>query len=159
MMGYQRILVTLDGSELSEIALKHVTKVAEPGAQLHLLSVITEDRTTEMLLMASSAAQPFANTSDYWQQPGQTTDMSELNGRQNYLAKISEVWTERGYKVTTEVRPGEVVDAILEASQRFEVIVMATHGRTGLNRLLLGSVAESVLHKAVCPVLLIPAKT
>jgi nucleotide-binding universal stress UspA family protein len=48
---------------------------------------------------------------------------------------------------------GTIIDT---ARDDYDVIVMATHGRTGFAKVLMGSVAESVLHKAPCPVLLVP---
>jgi nucleotide-binding universal stress UspA family protein len=58
-------------------------------------------------------------------------------------------------RVESQVMEGDPVDMILRAAEETDsdVIVMGTHGRTGLGRLLLGSVAESVIRKAPCPVL------
>ncbi len=58
-------------------------------------------------------------------------------------------------RVETQVLQGDPVDMILRAAEETDsdVIVMGTHGRTGLGRLLMGSVAEAVLRKAPCPVL------
>lgn len=58
-------------------------------------------------------------------------------------------------RIESEVLEGDPVDMILRAAEETssDVIVMGTHGRTALARLLLGSVAESVLRKAPCPVL------
>jgi nucleotide-binding universal stress UspA family protein len=58
-------------------------------------------------------------------------------------------------RVESQVMEGDPVDTILRAAEEThsDVIVMGTHGRTALSRLLLGSVAESVLRKAPCPVL------
>jgi len=57
------------------------------------------------------------------------------------------------------VRTGEAANAIIDtAHDGYEVIVMATHGRTGFSKALLGSVAETVLRQAHCPVLLIPVR-
>ena len=58
-------------------------------------------------------------------------------------------------RVESQVLEGDPVDMILRAAEETgsDVIVMGTHGRTGLGRLLMGSVAESVIRKAPCPVL------
>jgi nucleotide-binding universal stress UspA family protein len=58
-------------------------------------------------------------------------------------------------RVEYRLQDGEPAAEILRAAQQdaCDLIVMGTHGRTGLNRLLLGSVTEAVLRKAVCPVL------
>ncbi|MCS7236363.1 MAG: universal stress protein [Armatimonadota bacterium] len=60
-----------------------------------------------------------------------------------------------------EVVPdGPVVQAILDAAERYgaDLLVMGTHGRTGLERMLLGSVAEGVLRRAKIPVVVVPAR-
>ena len=69
----------------------------------------------------------------------------------------------RPSNVTVRVEPGEPSDAILSAAKDggADLIVMGTHGRTGLSRLLIGSVAEAVLRRATCPVLTtrVPSRT
>jgi nucleotide-binding universal stress UspA family protein len=61
----------------------------------------------------------------------------------------------KGRVAAIRVEAGEPSDGILEAARavRADLIVMGTHGRTGIARLLLGSVAEAVLRRATCPVL------
>ncbi len=165
-MSYCNILVPLDGSELAELALQHIDQVAKPGAQIHLLSV------AEMLI-AEIAEQPTGAVTTllngvYWttslpyeQRPlvQNAHDTQEFNQRFDYLQRTSERLREKGYEVKIEVLPGEVVETIVETARNgCDLIIMATHGRTGLRRVLLGSVAEGVLHRAPCPVLLISAR-
>jgi nucleotide-binding universal stress UspA family protein len=65
--------------------------------------------------------------------------------------------TREDIAVNTLVRTGSVVDTISEvARDGFDLIVMATHGRTGLGKVILGSVAADLLPVAPCPVLVIP---
>lgn len=156
-MGYRKILVTLDGSKLSELAIQHVIKMAEPGAQIHLLSIMAEDRVSEIAALASAMAQPVAPTSEYWP-PIHPTDPQAIHTREDYLRQVGEWLEQVGMQVSIEVRPGSVIETIVEvARDGFDAVVMATHGRTGLSRVALGSVAEGVLHRAPCPVLIIPA--
>jgi len=65
---------------------------------------------------------------------------------------------QRGFSVTIEALPGNAVDTIVDtaASYQFDAIVMATHGRTGISKLVLGSAVQGVLRRAPCPVLVIP---
>lgn len=58
-----------------------------------------------------------------------------------------------------EAREGAVASEILAAADASDLIVMGTHGRSGFERLLLGSITERVLRKAVCPVLTVPRRT
>jgi nucleotide-binding universal stress UspA family protein len=62
-------------------------------------------------------------------------------------------------RIVTRVVQGTPVEAIIEAvnKERFDLIVMGTHGRTGVGRVVLGSIAEQVMRRAPCPVLTIKA--
>jgi nucleotide-binding universal stress UspA family protein len=157
-MGYQRILVTLDGSKLAEMALEHAVQVAAPGAQIHILSVMAEDRVSEIASLASAISQSVSLSNEQWPPIRPANDPRALHAREDYLRQVSE-WLEAiGMDVTIEVRPGNIVDTIVSvARDGFDIVIMATHGRTGLSRVALGSVAEGVLHRSPCPVLIIPA--
>ncbi len=156
-MGYRKVLITLDGSKLAELALQHVIKVAEPGAQIHLLSIMAESRTSEIATLANAIAQPAVAQREAWPPLRGATDPRAVHAREDYLKQVSD-WVEQlGFEVTTEVRPGSVVETIVSvARDGFDVIIIATHGRTGLSKVALGSIAEGVLHRAPCPVLIIP---
>ncbi|CAG0958117.1 MAG: universal stress protein [Anaerolinea sp.] len=159
-MRYGKVLVTLDGSQFAEAALQHALRIAEAGARIHLLSVVTEDPVSEVAALASSLAQPLAMFEGKFTPAAQAAHREMVQAREKYLTQISEWLHDQGYAVSVEVRPGNAVDQIIEvAREGFEVIVMASHGRTGLSRLALGSVAEGVLHKASCPVLIIPIRS
>jgi nucleotide-binding universal stress UspA family protein len=156
-MGYNNILVTLDGSKLAEQALKQVIAIAVPGARIHLLSVMAPDRVSEIASLANAAGQPFQPVDSHWPPIHQPDDPHASDARRSYLEEVSEWLEQADYNVTVEVRSGEsVVESILEAVHGvYEVIVMATHGRTGIGRAVLGSVTQGVLAKAPCPVLVI----
>jgi glycine betaine transporter len=80
----------------------------------------------------------------------------EVRVRKEYLERVAKNLEQKGYVVTIDVPSGQVVDTIAKVSQEgFEIVVMATHGRTGFTKFVLGSVAEGVLHKAHCPVFII----
>jgi nucleotide-binding universal stress UspA family protein len=139
-MGYQNILVPLDGSEFSEAVLKHVDRIANPGSKIHLLSVVPE-----------LVAERVMGAPELWEDPSQ-----ELETRNTYLNRVAESLQERGYQVTCEVREGRVVNTIAQATQHnCDVVIMATHRRTGLGKFILGSVSQDLLHKAHCPVLIV----
>ena len=76
---------------------------------------------------------------------------------QDHLLGIAQTLREEGYRVSTAVVDGEVVPAIARYvnSNHFDVLAMATFGRTGLDRLLNGSIAESLLRQVTTPMLLI----
>jgi nucleotide-binding universal stress UspA family protein len=78
---------------------------------------------------------------------------------EEYLDSLAEGLADKGIRVRTSIRfgSGSVPGAILAAAGALDadLIAMATEGRTGLNRLLLGSVAEAVLREAPVPVLMV----
>jgi nucleotide-binding universal stress UspA family protein len=74
-----------------------------------------------------------------------------------YLAAIAARLAADGLTVTTEVRPGFAAREIVAALQPGDLLVIASHGRSGLGRLFLGSVAEKVTREAREPVLLVRA--
>ena len=75
---------------------------------------------------------------------------------EEYLAPVAVELRKKAVRVTTHVRRGTPQDEILAAAKETgaDLIAMSTHGRSGLGRLLFGSVAEGVLHRADVPVLL-----
>lgn len=75
----------------------------------------------------------------------------------SHLQEYVAVFSETGVKAEIALRHGDCVDAILETADAIGamMIVMGTHGRTGIKRLIGGSVAESVIRRAMCPVTVI----
>ncbi|MCC7450807.1 MAG: universal stress protein [Anaerolineae bacterium] len=161
-MGYQKILVTLDGSGLAELALQAVPEVADFGAEVHILSVIDHPVTVETV---GEMASLYTAMNSAVMIPGPQYPIyksvsipQSVTIRTEYLEEVGGWLKERGYQVSFDARPGEVVDTIVDMARNYDLLIMATHGRTGLRRVLLGSVAEAVLHKAPCPVLLVPVR-
>jgi nucleotide-binding universal stress UspA family protein len=157
-MAYRNILVTLDGSKLSEMALQHAIQVAAPDAHIHILSVIAEGPTDEVASLANARAYQVPGQSEQWPYTSEKRDVHQADARQKYLREVSEWLEPAGYQVSLETETGNVIDTIIAVAQRgFDAIVIATHGHTGANKMVLGSVAEAVLRRAPCPVVVIPA--
>ncbi len=141
---YKRILVPLDGSELSEKALSHARAVAKGlGAQVVLLRVIvfpTRDFDVTPPMEEAVSGEVIAETKRY------------LEYHAGNLRRT-------GIAVTTFVERGRVADTIIDftEAQQIDLIVMSTHGRTGAARWIIGSVADRVVHSAHVPVLLVRA--
>ncbi len=151
---YQRILVALDGSELAESVLPHVEALASKfGSSVVALQAIVPAETimaeTATGLTGMPATGPAVDP----------TPIIEAERRiaAEYLAGVSGRLRGAGLTVETEIAEGNAPDAIVEAARahRADLIAMTTHGRSGLGRLVFGSVAEGVLHHAPCPVLLV----
>ncbi len=154
-MAYKKILVPLDGSKLAELALQHVIQVADNKAYVRLLSVMAEDRASEISSIASAHGQAAKLTDKHWP-PIDPANPHMPGSREAYLRRVSEWLEQIGMTVGTEVRSGNVVEAIVDvARDHYDVVIIATHARTGQTRVAMGSVAEGVLHAAPCAVLIV----
>ncbi|MBI2563022.1 MAG: universal stress protein, partial [candidate division NC10 bacterium] len=128
---FTRILVPLDGSPLAEAILPEVVDLARlHGAEILLLRV------------ALVHALPGVDQTE-----AQVRAVEEAEG---YLAEIERRIAAQGLPVRGAVRYGHAVEEILDhaESQRADLIAMSTHGRSGIQRFMLGSVAEAVVRAA-----------
>jgi nucleotide-binding universal stress UspA family protein len=142
---YTNILVPLDGSTIAEGVLPYARAFATAlGIPVHLLQVIDPDT---LIPSAPEEKGPSHNI---------LTGEREHNG--DYLKEIAASFADPA-TVSSSVRIGKPAEVIIEAggTDRDTLIAMATHGRSGIRRWLLGSVAEKVLHQADNDVLLIRA--
>jgi nucleotide-binding universal stress UspA family protein len=143
MMMYRKILVAVDGSDTSNLGLREAVQLAnETNAVLHLVHVVD----------AAPAAEGGLNPEIFRQ-------MAREEGKV-LLEKIVSLLSGTGVESDTvllEANPRHFSKAITREAQRWgaDLIVMGTHGRVGLARLVLGSVAEGVLHMAPVPVLVV----
>ncbi len=138
MEKFQRILVPLDGSECAEIVLPTVEKLAmELKASIALLRV------------AFAHTFPGVDPTE-----GEVRVVKEAEG---YLQKIEDRLKAKGLKADSHVRYGNDAEEILDhtAQKDIDMVAMTTHGRSGVTRFLLGSVAEKVLRHSPKPVFLV----
>lgn len=139
---FERIFVPLDGSKLTELALPYAEELeARTGSQVTLLRVIT-----------SSEAEDHDKTQVYLKGVAKEikTDTKKLLDKPK-----GEI------KVETAVLTGNPAEAIVDyaATKKIGLIVMASHGRSGIGRWTLGSVAEKVVRGGSSPVLLVRSQT
>ncbi|MBN1810598.1 MAG: universal stress protein [Anaerolineae bacterium] len=148
---YSKIVVPLDGSELAEGVLPHVAEVIRGrGSQVCLLTVAQSARVTTSVLPDLFSS--FDNTQEERQRVEQ-----ELTA---YLETVAGRLEPTAAQVQASVRFGRPADEILAFAGEAgaDLIAMSTHGRSGISRWVLGSVADRVLHGAMCPVLIVRAK-
>jgi nucleotide-binding universal stress UspA family protein len=148
---YKKVLVPLDGSALAECTLSHVKSLFEDGSvgEVTLLNVVKVDL-------------PWA-TMGSGEYPAKGIDLQAIReplfiASRKYLADIEARLVSGGIKVKTESREGNrPADTITEYAQNngMDMIIIGTHGYTGLKKLMVGSVAFGVLHQSHIPVLLI----
>lgn len=142
---YERVLLPVDGSEVSNLAAKRGFELAGIlGSEVNLLYVIDMAITT--LPDAESGLVNYDVLRKSFKEQGEKV-----------LGGLAADGKGRGLKVETHIAEGDVHDEIVKYAdeKKAGLIIMGTHGRRGINRLLLGSVAESVARRAHCAVLLI----
>jgi universal stress protein A len=90
----------------------------------------------------------------------QMLPFSNAAEKKGALVYLDEIARRQPIAVHTRVLLGAVVDSLVQAVSGWGItdIVMATHGRTGLSRVILGSVADALIHRLYCPVILVPPR-
>jgi nucleotide-binding universal stress UspA family protein len=139
---YNRVLVPLDGSKTAEAILPFVLEIAGPlDVEVTLLRVVVP--------IPPSAVEGTRELT-----------VEDVEGRraeaQAYLDRLAAELRDRGVRVQTAVRRGDPAVEIAAAAEELQadLVAMTTHGRSGLGRLLFGSVAEAVLRSTDLPVLM-----
>ena len=133
---YTRILFPTDGSDVATEAFEYVLDVAAAhDATIHVLNVADTNQDSLTLV------------------EGQVVDVLEGEGREIVDAAADRA-TDRGVDVVAEVLQGDPVKTIVDYADEYgiDLVVMPTHGRRGLSRVLLGSVTERVITSAEVPV-------
>ena len=146
----RRVLVPLDGSALAMQALPLAIELASAtGAHLILLRAIPQTRPIE-------EPAPLLGD-DRRRHPGEAYLEARARAFAELQSLAGELRERHGVVVACNVRPGAAAEAIIEeAEQRsVDLVVMATHGYSGLRRWALGSVADKVLHGGLAPLLLV----
>lgn len=150
---FNQVLVPLDGSPLAEKALPYARAILSPQGRLTLLSVVDLPR----VAFPISPSPPLlkAEIERY-----QTHPQARLSKAEVYLRRIADRLAEADVLIDTlAVAAEDVASTIIKTckDQAIEVLVMATHGHSGIDRWLMGSVTQKVLQIAPCPVLVIPS--
>jgi len=146
---YQKILVPLDGSEFSEATLEHVKAIA------------TGCKVPEVILLM--VVEPYHQvyvSEDYWPTMADDAIAAEakaLSSAKEYISKLAKKLKKQGLSVQTAVVNGSPDSEILDYAKNSQVdlIIMSTHGRSGISRWVFGSVADRVVRNASIPVLVV----
>lgn len=142
---YRQIVVPLDGSELAEEALAQAKKIAQSSSTpLKLIRVVDTYRT--QALPATGMALDYSMLSELAEE--------EIEDAKTYLESVVKQVRSEGMDVSGDVLHGPIARQICSVASPDDLIVMSSHGRTGIKRWFLGSVAEEVMRNAQCPVLL-----
>lgn len=139
---YRRVIVPLDGSPVAEAILPFITEIAGPLDLEVVLLRVVPPQTPEVIEASRHVV---------------VEDVpARLEEARQYLRPLRDGLERRGVRADLAVRRGDPVTEILDGARTAEadLIAMTTHGRSGLSRLLFGSVAEAVLRQAEIPVFL-----
>jgi nucleotide-binding universal stress UspA family protein len=143
---YKSITVPLDGSELAECVLPHTEAIAKLC-----------QATVELVQVIEPIALPTRG--------GIALDADDLKqirlhverDAENYLEKISRQLNQAGIKAQSKIITGKAAESLADYIHEgnFDLIIMATHGRSGISRWIYGSVADRLLRSSSIPVLLV----
>lgn len=137
---FERVLVPTDGSETGEHALAVALDLARRLGS----------RITGLYVVDTSAYAAFPGDLE-WETIRELLDKES----EAALEALREACEESEVACDLQVREGHPAQVIIESSAEHDLVVMGTHGRSGLEHLLLGSVAEKVIRHAACPVLVV----
>ncbi|MBB2920733.1 universal stress protein [Cupriavidus alkaliphilus] len=145
--AYGKIVVAVDGSSTSDLAVDEAIRVASPGGA------------TVLALYVVDTGTPMFDAGYY--DPSQLQKAFEESGQRALQAAAQQLAgagvTHETQLVTAAAVPGDIGASINEAARQWgaDLLVIGTHGRRGVRRLVLGSVAEAVIRQSTVPVLLV----
>lgn len=143
-MSYQKILITVDdGPSAEKVASEGFRLCKQLNAEIALLSIVDS-----VILVTNGAITP-----------REMTDMTKNDFKKSHRLLIDKIF--KDYKVWTFIEEGTPYEKILKVAEEWQadLIVLGTHGRTGLSHLLMGSVAEKVIRHSTKPLFIVPSKS
>jgi nucleotide-binding universal stress UspA family protein len=144
----KKVLVPLDGSPLAHMALDFATHIVDANCEIVLLTSVQKPE-----IPIYSVNPMLIVESDY-------ADIETIRkDAQHYLETTAQTLRDQGYQVTVRVEIGEPAHSIVHAANTLDadMIIMSTHGRSGVSRWLFGSVTGRVLSMTPRPVLVVPS--
>ena len=151
---YQQILLPLDGSELAERALAPAQAMARAfKARLHLFQALSYAEEFDLM----RGAEYGALSEEYIGKLLEEVAAAQSGKAAAYLADKAAALTAAGVEVVTAYETGSPAEKILDYAQAaaIDLIVISTHGRGGLRRLLVGSVTDRIIRAGNCPALVV----
>ncbi|MGQ9694429.1 MAG: universal stress protein [Thermodesulfobacteriota bacterium] len=144
---YKKILVPLDGSKLAECVLPHVQTLAQGSEVKEIVFV--------------RVVEPFYPRGDFVLEESQIKKMEAEHkaAAAAYLKNLTEQLKYDNIKISHEVLYGLVAEVLADyaAKNQIDLIIIATHGRSGVSRWVWGSIADRILRYSCAPVLMVRA--
>lgn len=146
---YEKIMVPLDGSELAECVLPHVETIAK-GCGVR-----------ELILLRVVEPEKVYIGSDYALDPKNVAarESERIEDARNYLNGIADRLAGMGLKCKADVLVGRVAESLVDycVKDTIDLIIIATHGHSGITRWVRGSVADKILRSSRIPVMMVRA--
>ena len=149
------LIVPLDGSALAETVLPHVATLAQQRGSEPVEVVLV--RVSEIMTIPTYYSPDISGVSLNWGNILQEETIRRKEEAKKYLEKIEERFKKSNINVKSVVIEGKPNDEIVEYANKipYSMIIMATHGRSGLSRLVYGSVAANIIHGVNRPIFMI----
>jgi nucleotide-binding universal stress UspA family protein len=150
---YKKIMVPLDGSELAECVLPHVEAIAK-GCSAAEVVLVRAVEPFQMPPYGDAFGSYAPNVEDI-----KKADLANQARAKEYIEQVAGRVQLGGAKVQTQVLFGKAADSLAEYATKndVDIIVIATHGRSGVSRWVWGSVSDRILRSACVPVLMVRA--
>jgi len=154
---YKKVMVPLDGSKLAECVLPHVDAFIT-GCQVETIIFVRVIETTPTHF-TSLSGNTSHETFDKIQENAKKIEAERKSSAAEYLREVAKKLKHSKVDLKTEVLVGRVADNLADYSETngIDLILIATHGRSGISRWVRGSVADRVLRSACVPVLMVRA--
>jgi len=145
----EKVMVTVDGSALSEKAIDHARNIVAPNGTIHVFSVF------EVPEVATGAYPGYVIP-----KMDSETLADAKTGAYRYVKRLADELQADGYQATADVDTGSPAERIIAKAKEYEAqtIVISTHGRSGFNQWLFGSVTQQILRQMPCPVFVVPGR-
>jgi len=145
---YKKMLVPLDTSEYAECVLEHAREIASARAIAEVV-----------LLTVVESALRQASLTYIGEESAAEGEARAKAAAEAYLSAVKDRLGLEGSQVSTVVVSGEPADSILDyiEGNGVDLVIMSTHGRSGMSKWFLGSVVERVMRRSVAPLFLVPS--
>ena len=159
---YHKVMVPLDGSALAECVLPHVKDFIKSSLAKTVVFVMVVEPLPLLVygelaetFPMSAYGESYADRLDHWQ----SVEAERKSTAEEYLKKASSFLNEYGERVQCEVLIGKVAQTIAAYAEdnNVDLTMIATHGRSGVSRWIMGSVADRIFHSSNAPVLMVRA--
>jgi nucleotide-binding universal stress UspA family protein len=152
---YKKIMVPLDGSELAEYVLPHVREFAANSRteSIFLVTVV------EPVPIHYEEAVSYSDQAAFIGAREKAEQIEKENrvAAEKYLDGVKNRFKENNAKIKGELLFGQIADKLVDFVDKNEIdlIIIATHGRSGISRWVRGSIADKILHSACAPILMV----